>query len=166
MSDLTEPRLQLFFWLTLALLVLYTFPLFSAPISYSLSDGFAQSHFLFYTFMPFLGERHGLLVNLTRLLTPLVAAFAAVAFSGPRNLRRTLVLVVLLVVALALGLLDISLLTETRNLASLNAHEITQQPITADQVYLTLERYQEVLLALIATILGLTLVAPSQGGNQ
>ena len=165
MNDSSNRRLQLFFWLALGLLILYAVPILSAPLSYALTDRFARSHFLFYTFLPFLGERQGLLANLTRLLAPLVAAFAAVAFRGPKNFRRALLLIFILFVLLAITLLDVSLLTNERNLTSLNAYEIAR-PITVVEVDLTLERYQEVLLGFIATILGLTLAAPSQGGRR
>ncbi len=162
MNDNENRRPRLFFWLTILLLVLYALPLYTAPLAYWLSSGFAQDHFLYYAFVPFLGERHGLLDNLTRLLAPLVAAFAAVAFVGPRNFRRALIIIFLLIVAIALGLLDVSILTEERSLASLNAHEVARE-ITEPEVFLTLERYQEVLLALVATVLGLTLAARPEG---
>ena len=158
--------MALFFWLTIPLLLVYTLPLYIAPLSYWLTEKFTIGHFLYYTFVPFLGERRGLLDNLTRLLAPLVAAFAAVAFVGPRNYRRTIIIIAMISIILIFSLIDVSILTEKRNLASLNAHEIDRE-LTREGIYITLERYQETLLALIATILGITLAAkPKEAGND
>ena len=162
MANNDDRKTKLFFWLTIPLLLLYTLPLYTAPLAYWLAEKYTQGHILYYTFVPFFGERHGLIDNLTRLIAPLIAAFAAFAFVGPRNFRRTITLIVLLVVIFAFSMIDVSLLTEERNLASLNAHEVDRE-ITRAGVYITLERYQEILLTLIATILGITIATKPEG---
>ena len=147
------------FWFSLVLLSLYVAPLFLVPALFWGSTRFTEDLFLYAFLLPFLGPRDALLAKVAWLLAPLLGFFsfsATLRAEGPHFFRAAVLASALLFAIIANGV-TLSILSTPNNLASLNAHE-AGPTLNQLEVAASFERYQETLLTLLVSLIGIKVV--------
>ena len=158
------PEHRKLFWSTVVLLVLYAGPLVSLPILFWVSAEFTEDLSLYTVFLLAVGPRETIFAKLEWLLAPLLGLFCsstALRKTGSSRSFPTIFLVLVLVLAIVANLITHSILSDSSNLASLNAHEAGPR---LDSHFITgiFERYQEVLLTLLLGLAGIKVVVSVQ----